>query len=156
MMPWNRPATPHNGEAMNDVEMKQRLTADLDRRLDDVARRLDGAVTRAGIVIPTAIVIAALPHAGDSWIRSGFLLATFFLAGLVILYRDGPQVPVRRLALRAAEYSHETLDVELYETKLKILDHEEAAMNRRALQLTLAYGALIASVIFIVLPPVTP
>jgi hypothetical protein len=86
---------------MNDVEMKQRLTADLDRRLDDVARRLDGAVTRAGIVIPTAIVIAALPHAGDSWIRSGFLLATFFLAGLVILYRDGPQVPVRRLARRA-------------------------------------------------------
>ncbi len=29
-------------------------------------------------------------------------------------------------------YTHETLDVELYETKLKILDHEEAAMNRRA------------------------
>jgi len=156
MMPWNRPATPHNGEAMNDALMKQRLTADLDRRLDDVARRLDGAVTRAGIVIPTAIVIAALPHSGDSWIRSGFLIATFFLAGLVILYRDGPQVPVRRLALRATEYTHETLDVELYETKLKILDHEEAAMNRRALQLTLAYGALIASGVFNVLPPVAP
>ena len=113
-------------------------------------------MTRAGIVIPTAIVIAALPHSGDSWIRSGFLIATFFLAGLVILYRDGPQVPVRRLALRATEYTHETLDVELYETKLKILDHEEAAMNRRALQLTLAYGALIASAVFNVLPPVAP
>ena len=154
-MPSKRPAIPRNGEAMNDSKMTQALTADLDRRLDDVARRLDGAVTRAGIVIPTAIVIAAFPPAGDPWLRAGFLVATFFLAGVVILYRDGPQVPVRRLARRAEEYTDETLGIELFDTKLKILDHEESAMNRRALQLTLAYGTLIASTIFNLLPPVT-
>ena len=138
---------------MNREKAQFVLERELDRRLADVARRLDGAVSRAGIVIAAALVVAVLPGAPTPgrWLPLGFALGAVILAALALVYRNSDEVPIRGLLERANEHTAATMGNEIFDRKLSILRTEEMMMNRRARQLTLSYATLAIATASVVL-----
>lgn len=138
---------------MKRADAQRLLNPELDRRLGDVGRRLDSAVTRAGIVIAAGLVVMAIPAdpTPGRWLPLGFALTTIILAAPAILFRDGHEVPVGGLLENADQHAAESLSAEVFEKKLALLSAEETVMDRRARQLSLSYGALALATASVVL-----
>lgn len=138
---------------MKRADARPLLERELDRRLADVARRLDGTVSKSSIVIATALVLAAIPAepTPGRWLPLGFAVSAVLLATPTMFYRDGDEIPIRGLLTRVREHTKDTLANEVFDKKLAMLNAEEAAMDRRARQLTLSYLALATSSASIVL-----
>lgn len=129
------------------------LGPEVDRRLGDVGRRLDAASARAGVVIAAALVIVAIPAEATwaRWVPVAFALSACALSGMVMLFRDSPEVPLTGLLLKREEHTKATLSAEIFDHKLAMLLGEEVVMTRRARQLSIAYIALALSAASMVL-----
>lgn len=125
-------------------EMQSLLEREVDRRLADVGRRLDGASTKAGVVIGAAAVVATA-SAGPApwtWVPVGLSIFAGLLAAASLLYRNGAEVPVLGMSMRYGDYSPQSMANEIFRKKLCLLMSEEAAMTPRANKLMLSYAYL--------------
>lgn len=142
-----------------DAEAKHvQLDQELDRRLADTGRRLDGATTRGGIVIAAALVMSTISSAHTAWwwISVALSVAAALIAAFSTLwYYKGKEVPIRGLHDNLKAHSAKTLAVEIFDKKLNLLEHEETKMERRSNWLTLSYAIFFVAFVFAILAHVT-
>jgi len=138
---------------MNSDEARKVLEPELNRRLGDVARRLDGAVLRAGIVIATALVLASIPAdpTPGRWLQVLFGGVAIGLAIPSVIYRNGDEVPVGGLLEAGPKHTETTMFNEIFNLKLAMMEAEEKAMNARARILNLSYVALALAAVSVIL-----
>lgn len=132
--------------------MRALLSRETDRRLASVDRALDGALTRAGVVIAGALVIAGIPAGYDVRHWSPLVGVGLAITGAIlsVLPRRIPEVPVARLYAAIPRRSLDSMSDEVLEDKLTLLRHSESGYRAKTRQLVLSYAALALALVGLV------
>lgn len=130
--------------SQNDLDgVNAILNVEADRRLLEVARRSDSAVSRATVIVGAAVVITGLQVIGaDGWLRFAVVLAALAAAALsiaVMTFRNGGEIPLASYQAKAAEYTTPILVKYILEQKLEVLATDESVLKRQTHLLLASY-----------------
>ena len=135
----------------DDHEVDEILTREVERRLGDVASRLEGAITRSSVVIGAAVVVAGLQSfGGHGWLRAIpaiLALGAAVTAIFVLRHRDADEVPVAGLYGIRDQHTSTSMAEAVMGYKLTMIQEEENALKVQSRWLLASYLCLTAAIV---------
>lgn len=149
------------GATMTDDELEVGLSArsdqlrilglEADRRLLDVARRLDNAGTRAALILSSAAIASAVQIAkgvsGWTLAATSASLIAAALAMPLLLFRPRRELNIKDKVQNIADWSPRRLELEILNVKTSLIDDEESALRIRSRLLTVALMSLAVAIV---------